>query len=42
MPSWCDRVLYGGRGTRTIKDYNSVTDLKMSDHKPIYARIEFA
>lgn len=36
IPSWTDRILYTQKGSRCLA-YNSVTDLRSSDHRPVYA-----
>lgn len=35
IPAWTDRILYRGQGLRLL-DYHSA-ELKMSDHRPVYA-----
>ena len=35
IPAWTDRILYRGQGIKLL-NYNSA-DLKMSDHRPVYA-----
>lgn len=37
-PAWCDRVLWRGSKTDiTLQEYNSIMQMRLSDHKPIYA-----
>lgn len=36
IPSWTDRILFKDEGTKCLT-YNSVTDLRSSDHRPVYA-----
>jgi hypothetical protein len=36
IPSWTDRILFKPEGTSCLA-YNSVTDLRSSDHRPVYA-----
>ncbi|OMJ70418.1 hypothetical protein SteCoe_31601 [Stentor coeruleus] len=38
VPSWCDRVLYNGKDVKPI-EYGCV-DIKLSDHRPVYAEFE--
>jgi phosphatidylinositol-bisphosphatase len=42
-PAWCDRVLYKGtaEGAVTPLQYESVPEMRLSDHKPIRAVLEF-
>jgi hypothetical protein len=35
IPAWTDRILYRGQGIKQL-EYNSA-DLRMSDHRPVYA-----
>ena len=40
-PAWCDRIFYKVKDKRNngeceVKDYNSINDFKISDHKPVY------
>ncbi|CAM9342246.1 unnamed protein product [Chrysoparadoxa australica] len=39
VPSWTDRVLYSG-DFLCLKAYNSVSSLRSSDHRPVYANFE--
>ena len=36
IPSWCDRIFYKKSNLIWSKEYNSVNDIKYSDHKPVY------
>ena len=36
IPSWTDRILFKAAGTRCLA-YNSIMDLRSSDHRPVYA-----
>ena len=36
IPSWCDRILYKKSNLIWSKEYNSVSNIKYSDHKPVY------
>ena len=41
VPSWCDRIFYKKRvGIRNL-NYNGVFNLRLSDHKPVIAALEF-
>ena len=37
-PAWCDRVLWQASGWIHLEDYTSLTEVRMSDHKPVAAR----
>lgn len=41
VPSWCDRILYRSRknGLKLVQ-YSSLMDLRLSDHKPVFAHFE--
>lgn len=38
-PSWCDRIMWKGERIKQVA-YNSVTELRLSDHKPVFADFE--
>jgi len=38
-PAWCDRVLWQASGWIRLEDYTSITEVRMSDHKPVVARL---
>lgn len=46
VPAWCDRILFYSKQTDTAtdtvqpKEYNSIPEATLSDHKPIYATFE--
>uniref|UniRef100_A0A6P6YJN4 phosphoinositide 5-phosphatase n=1 Tax=Dermatophagoides pteronyssinus TaxID=6956 RepID=A0A6P6YJN4_DERPT len=41
-PSWCDRIIFGGVGIDTernklvVKAYQTIDDMKISDHRPVF------
>ncbi|KAJ1508882.1 inositol polyphosphate 5-phosphatase [Coelomomyces lativittatus] len=39
LPAWCDRILFKSKGTQplTCATYNMISDLNISDHRPVYA-----
>ena len=46
MPSWCDRILYKFKNEENkineckSLEYNSITSMDISDHKPVYGLFE--
>lgn len=40
IPAWCDRILYNGKDI-SVEKYCSVFHYKESDHKPVYATLNF-
>lgn len=38
-PSWCDRIQWKGKGVKQLV-YGSALNMKISDHKPVYAYFE--
>ena len=41
IPGWCDRILYRGRkDCLKVKRYASAMDVRISDHKPVFAEFE--
>lgn len=40
IPSWCDRILFKRNDYIKLIAYNSIQDVYLSDHKPVYAIFE--
>lgn len=40
VPSWTDRVLYKSKTEARSLNYNSVMDIMLSDHKPVYSTLQ--
>ena len=40
VPSWCDRIFFSKKNGIKIVSYDSVPNLKISDHKPVTAAFE--
>lgn len=40
IPSWCDRILFKRSEYITLIAYDSIQDVFLSDHKPVYAYFE--
>ena len=42
VPSWCDRILFYSKSGQIIqsKEYESIPEAVLSDHKPIHATFE--
>ena len=38
-PAWCDRVLWQSSGWVKLENYGSFSEVRMSDHKPVTARL---
>lgn len=39
-PAWCDRVLMQSSGWIDLENYGSFSEVRMSDHKPVTARLK--
>ena len=40
VPSWCDRIFFSKKNGIKIVSYDSVPNLKISDHRPVTAAFE--
>ena len=36
-PAWCDRILIRTQEAYDLKEYDTIGDMKISDHRPVYA-----
>ncbi len=40
VPSWTDRILFKSVPTINLLEYNSATEMRHSDHRPVFAKFE--